>query len=99
MAIEERYRPRFDAALSDSNQRTDDLNDLSVANQRELERLLSRASIVDQFPTYNDLRLPVSYWSRRAALADALLEFKADGTLTLRGVVVSAAASLWSLYL
>jgi hypothetical protein len=89
----------FESGLSEDDRRTAELKNLAATNERELEQLLNEAGIDDPPPSWDDMRLPPSYWSRRAALADLLVQFRADGALALGGVLVSTIASVWSLYL
>lgn len=82
----------------------DDDNIETSRSEREdvearIEKMLTEAGVPDPSPSYNDIRLPASFWSRRVALTDAVLQFKGDGALALSGVVVSTVASVWSLYL
>ena len=70
-----------------------------ASRQAELEELLNAAGIDDRAPTWNDMRLPVAYWSKRSALADTVASFKTGGLIALTGLALSTIASVWSLYL
>ena len=70
-----------------------------AAREAELEAALRAVGIEDRPPTWNDMRLPVAYWSKRSALADTVASFKTGGLVALSGLVVSTIASVWSLYL
>lgn len=59
---------------------------------------LADIGVTDPPPSYDDVRLPVEYLSRRAALSEALVVFKTDGLFALGGVGISAVASVMSLY-
>ncbi|PUA78937.1 hypothetical protein [Nocardioides currus] len=89
----------FEAAKSDDEQAPGVLRQRVVANEAEIADALASIGVTDPPPSYNDMRLPVEYWSRRAALADALIVFKTDGMVALSGVVVSTVASVMSLYI
>ena len=65
----------------------------------ELEQLLNAAGVDDGAPTWNDMRLPVAYWSKRSALADTVASFKTGGLVVLAGLSLSTTASVWSLFL
>jgi hypothetical protein len=58
----------------------------AARNQAEVTDLLAGLGVTDPPPTYNDMRLPVEYWSRRAALADALIVVKTDGLIATGSV-------------
>lgn len=68
-------------------------------NQDEISNLLASVGVTDPPPSWEDMRFPAEYWSRRAALSEALLVFKTDGLLALSGVVISTVASVMSLYI
>lgn len=84
--------------LSEDVEAPNSLHNQIVSNQAEIADLLKDLGVSDPPPTYNDMLLPVEYWSRRAALADTLVVFKKDGLVALGGVVVSTVASVTSLY-
>jgi len=88
----------FEAAKSDDLAAPGTLQDQAARNQADVTDLLADIGVNDPPPTYNDMRLPVEYWSRRAALADALIVSRTDGLLALSGVAVSTVASVLSLY-
>lgn len=69
-----------------------------ASRQAELEQMLNAAGIDDPAPTWNDMRLPVAYWSKRSALADTVASFKTGGLVALTGLALSTVASVWSLY-
>lgn len=89
---------QFEADLSDNPQGVQS-STVAAANEEELNRLLAAANIDDPPPTFKDMRLPLSYWNRRQALTDTLLQFKVDGLVALLGVVISTIASVWSLFI
>lgn len=70
-----------------------------ASRQAELEQRLNDAGINDPAPTWNDMRLPVAYWSTRSALADTVASFRTGGIVALVGLALSTVASVWSLYL
>jgi hypothetical protein len=96
--IDPTFTEFFEAGLSDDEASPTALRNQSARNQTEVTDLLAAIGVTDPAPTYNDMRLPVEYWSRRAALADALVVFKSDGIVALSGVVISTIASVMSLY-
>lgn len=76
----------------------DQLADLGRSDV-EVEQGLAELGVEDRPPTWNDMRLPISYWSKRSALADTLSSFKTAGVTALAGVALSTIASVCSLYL
>lgn len=61
----------------------------------ELEDL----GITDGGPSWNDMAMPLAYWSKRSALADTVASFRVGGLVALFGLLLSTVASIWSLYL
>ena len=59
-----------------------------ASRQAELEQMLKAAGIDDPAPTWNDMRLPVAYWSTRSALADTVASFRTGGIVALIGLVL-----------
>lgn len=89
----------FDAIVAGEDDAVASRAAARASRQAELEQMLRAAGINDPAPTWNDMRLPVAYWSTRSALADTAASFRTGGIVALIGLALSTVASVWSLYL